>query len=90
MAQKMIDLKKINVKSQTVGTQTGYDYEFSTCISQNKRFNFYFCPIYKEYVISFNYGSCKKFIINKMMWNKMKPHFEDIDKIYGNHDTSNN
>jgi hypothetical protein len=61
MAQKMIDVKKMTVKSITVGTQTGYDYEFSTCISQNKRFNFYLCPIYKEYVISFNFGSCKKF-----------------------------
>ena len=42
--------------------------------------------IYKEYVISLSYGSCKRFIINKAMWNIFRTQFESIDKIYGNHD----
>jgi hypothetical protein len=86
MAQKMLDLKK---KMINTSTQTGFDYEFSTCISQNKRVNFYYCNIYKEYVISFNYGDCKKFILNKSEWNKFRVHFEIIDKIHGNYAARN-
>ena len=83
MAQAQIDKVNLNKKKcKSTSTQTGYDYEFSLCLGNAKRVRFYYSESYKDYVISFNYGSCKKFIINRAMWHLFKNHFEEINKIF--------
>lgn len=87
MAQKMIDLKR---KKLDACTQTGYDYEFTHCLSTNKRINLYHSKCYNDYILSFNYGSCKKFVINKSMWNKFREKFNQIDFVLGYKNDSTN
>jgi len=81
MTQKQVDFYKLK---KNISTQTGYDYEFSLCLSNAKRVRFYYSENYKDYVISFNYGSCQKFIINRAMFKRFRTHFDIINKIYGN------
>lgn len=63
-------------------TQTGFDYEFSQCLSKNKRVRFYYSENYKDYVVSFNYGLFTKFVINRASWKRFKSQFEIINKIF--------
>lgn len=90
MAQAQIIEKYKKIQNHnTVATQTGHDYEFNICLSKSKRAHFYYSDIYRNYVISFNYGTCKKFILNKTDWNIFREDISTIDKIFGNYDRNN-
>ena len=41
---------------------------------------------YKSYVVSFDLGSSKKFIINRDKWMVFRNHIEEIDEIMTNNE----
>ena len=87
MAQKMIDLKREKQRIlNTVSTQTGELFEFCLCLSKTKRARLYYSDAYNEYVLSFSFGNCKKFIISKSMWKILREKITHIDYVlnYGN------
>jgi hypothetical protein len=85
MAQKMLDeynakILKLNSKS----TQTSDDHELCITLSKTKKIHLYKSKAYKSYVISFDLGSSKKFIITKEKWLLFRNHIEYIDEIMTN------
>ena len=86
MAQKMLDLVSFKMPKKTyeVSTQTGDLYEFVLCLTNTKMARLYYSESYNEYVLSFNYGSCKKFIITKQMWKVLRNKIGAIDKVLNN------
>lgn len=77
----------MNMKSKkisTTGTQTGDFIEFYDNISKNKNIHFYYSKLYSDYVLSINFGNCKKYVINRKMWLKFQKHFTFIDYVYFN------
>jgi hypothetical protein len=82
MAQKMVDLynlkhKKINSKA----TQTSDEHEILITLSNTKKIHLYKSKSYKSYVVSFDLGFSKKFIINKDKWLLFRSHIEELDEI---------
>ena len=85
MAQKMIDLMKDSKKKiKTVATQTGINDEFCIYLTNNKTIRVFYSKSYKQYVISFNFGNCVKYIITQDMWFIFKNHFDKIETIFKN------
>ena len=85
MTQKQIDeynlkIQKLNTKS----TQTNDDHEICITLSDTKKIHLYKSKSYKSYVVSFDLGSSKKFIINKEKWMLFRKHIEEIDEIMTN------
>ena len=79
MAQAMIDLRK---KYSTISTQTNEDDdEFCVYLNKNKTFRVYKSKSYKSYVLSFNFGNFKKYIITKPMWGIFRKNIPKIDRI---------
>ena len=77
MAQKMLDLKNYKIN---VSTQTGEINEFCVYLSSCKILKLYYSKSYKDYVLSFNFGKSKKYIITKSMWKIL---YEFLPKING-------
>ena len=72
----------INRKYKNCGTQTGVDDKnLFIYLTNKKTARIYFCESYKDYVLSFNFGTSKSFIFTKCMWEKFKKHFKSIDDI---------
>ena len=70
MAQAQIDLlKSIHIKND----------EFIGYLSNSKFFKIYYSKVYKDYVISFNFTNCKKFVITRSMWKNFKRFIGIID-----------
>ena len=80
MAQRMIYLSKL----RHVSTQTDDKKDFMFFLSDYKFVRIYKSRAYKEYVISINFGKCKKYIITKSMWQIFKSYFDQIDGALGN------
>lgn len=79
----LMDHYRENVVKKSVSTQTGHreSMEFQISLSENKRARIFYSKSYKEYVLSFNYTNCKKFIVSKSMWKIFRIHFNRIDSI---------
>ena len=80
MAQAMLDAKKKNF-TRTIASQTGEDTEFCIQLSNSKSVQLYYSKSYKKYVVSFNFGNYKKYIITKQMWLVLRKFIPQIDLI---------
>lgn len=80
MAQAMLDAKKKNY-TRTIASQTGEDTEFCIQLSKSKSVQLYYSKSYKKYVVSFNFGNYKKYIITKQMWLVLRKFIPQIDSI---------
>ena len=70
MAQAQIDLlKSLHNKND----------EFIGYLSHSKFFKIYYSKVYKDYVVSFNFTNCKKFVITRSMWKNFKRFIGIID-----------
>lgn len=72
----MLDAKKFK---RSIATQTGDDSEFCIKLSNSKSVNLYYSKSYKQYVLSFNFGNYKKYIITKQMWIILRKFITNID-----------
>ena len=77
MAQALIDKLK-NLK--TISTQTS-DKELEIQLSHSKIIKVYYSKSFKEYVVSFNLGNSKKFVISRAKWLYLRKFLDKIDKI---------
>ena len=82
MAQKQLEKLNFKLKTTEQYTQTGDIYEFIICLSKTKRARIYFSESYKDYVLSLNYGTCKKFIITRSMWKILQTKLDLINHIF--------
>lgn len=82
MTQKQVDIYLAQLK-KSVSTQTGHRecQEFQLSLSDHKRLRLFYSKSYKDYVLSFNYTNCKKFIISKSMWQILRPYLNKIDRV---------
>ena len=71
-------------KLKTKSTQTNEDHEITITLSDTKKIHLYKSKSYKDYVVSFDLCSSKKFIINRAKWLVFRNHIEEIDKIMTN------
>lgn len=89
MVQREIDVVRDVLKlleegsKKSISTQTGEQEleEFQLSLSENKRARLYYSESYKDFVLSFNYTNCKKFIVTKPMWKVLRPYLNKIDSI---------
>jgi hypothetical protein len=87
MAQAMITQNKFVIsnnkkKYTTISTQTdNLSKEFCVYLAKNKTLRVYNSKTYKEYVLSFNFGNSKKYIITKSMWKLFRNYVPQIDEI---------
>ena len=85
MTQKQIDDFNLKIqKYNTKDTQTNDDHELCITFSDTKRIHLYKSKSYKFYVVKFDLGSSKKFIINKEKWMLFRKNIEEIDEIMTN------
>lgn len=87
--QKVIGLPTENpsksIKKVTVAIQTEENSpELFFNISKNKNVHLYYSKTYKDFVLSFNFSNCKKYIITKDMWKFFKFHYSKIDQEMSN------
>ena len=80
MANQMI----LNRKYKNIGVQTGDDNELYFYLTEKKTVRVYYSSVYKENVISFNFGTSKNFIFTKLMWKAFQPYFNQINSILNN------
>lgn len=78
MAQAMLDRLKVK---KDIATQTGDLHEFQINLSENKNIRVYYSKTYKSHILSLNFGNCKKYIITKPMWKKLRVHLDRINNI---------
>jgi hypothetical protein len=81
MAQKMLDIKKNSYATKYTQTVEVDDGEFCVYMSHNKLFRVYFSKSYKQYVLSFDFGNFKKYIMTQSMWIIFRKHIQNIDKV---------
>jgi hypothetical protein len=67
--------------TKTISTQTGETNDLYIYLENKKTGRLYFSPVYKEYVLSINFGTAKSFIFTKLMWKKFRTFIPTIDKI---------
>jgi hypothetical protein len=48
-------------------------------LSKSKKFRMYYSKSYKDYVISFNFTNCRKFLISRSMWKIFRKYINIID-----------
>jgi hypothetical protein len=77
MAQALVDKLKY---LKTTSTQTS-DKELEIQLSHTKIVKVYYSKAFKEYVVSFNLGNSKKFVISRSKWFFLRKYLETIDKI---------
>lgn len=80
MAQKMVDEWKKR-QYRNVAVQTGDFEEFKLNFSNFKSVRLYYSMAYKDFVLSFNLGNSKKFILTKTMWKLFRNYLAHIDKV---------
>lgn len=76
MAQAQLDRIKFQ---KNVAIQTGDRNELTINLSKTKTFRMYYSKSYKDYVISFNFTNCRKFIISRSMWKIFRKYINIID-----------
>ena len=88
MTQKQVDFYNNELKSKinhrSSSTQTGEENEISFHLENKKTARIYYSTAYKDKVLSLNFGSSKSFIFTRLMWNKFKTHFDEIEKTLNN------
>jgi hypothetical protein len=84
MAQKMVYLHNLSKNKIDANTQTNDSKDFQFSLSNFKFVRVYKSKSYKDYVISLNFGKCKKYKITKSMWNKFKKFLPQINDTLGN------
>ena len=93
----MIDLNKIKNKykniikyknSSTQTANTKNSDELCVYLTKNRTFRIFNSKSYKEYVLSFNFGNSKKFIITKIMWRKFRRYIPYIERVLLNYEKS--
>jgi hypothetical protein len=85
MTQKQIDEYNLKIqKSNSKATQFNDDHEICITLSDTKKIHLYKSKSYKSYVVSFDLGSSKKFIINKEKWMLFRKRIEEIGEIMTN------
>ena len=77
MAQALIDKLK---HLKTISTQTN-DKDLEIQLSHSKIIKVYYSKAFKEYVVSFNLGNSKKFVISRAKWLYLRKFLDKIDKI---------
>lgn len=85
MAQKMIDLKKLEkVENQSIQTQTETikTPEFHIQLNKNTFLKFYRSRIYKDYILTINSNKTKKIVITKPMWQIIRAQIAQIDGAF--------
>jgi len=84
MAQQQLDKIgfKIKNKHSDVTTQTGDIYGFVIYLTGNKIARVYYSEAYKDYVLSFNYGTCKKFIVTRAMWKIIMNNMQQLNNVF--------
>ena len=82
MAKAMLYRNKKYASVYTQTTQTNEDdKEFCIYMSKNKTFRLYKSKAYKSFVLSFNFGNFKKYIVSKSMWLIFRKYINQIDKL---------
>jgi hypothetical protein len=76
MAQAQLDRIKFQ---KNVAIQTGDRNELTINLSKTKTFRMYYSKSYKDFVISFNFTNCRKFIISRSMWKIFRKYINIID-----------
>ena len=74
MAQAQVDQIKF-LKNLAVQK----DNEMTINLSKSKKFRMYYSKSYKDYVISFNFTNCRKFLISRSMWKIFRKYINIID-----------
>ena len=64
-----------------IGDNAKLKTDLSGTLSKTKKIHLYKSKAYKSYVVSFDLGSSKKFIITKEKWLVFRNHIEYIDEI---------
>ena len=92
MAQIMIDnFRKSKLKHKTktrdIQTPTGDPFEYFFNLNDFKNVRVYYSESYKDYVLSINFGKCKKYILTRKMWYIFQLHYSILDNIFKSTDT---
>lgn len=92
MAQIMVDnFKKSRIKqkmrTRDTQTQTGDPFEYFFNLNDFKHVRVYYSESYKDYVLSINFGKCKKYIITRKMWYIFQLHYSILDNIFNSTET---
>ena len=80
------NVEKLSNSSQTiyntnsVAVQTGINDDLSITFSHSKKIHLYYSKSYRDYVLSFNLGQSKKFIITKKKWMLFRKYLNQIDE----------
>ena len=76
MAQAQIDRIKF---LKNVAVQKDNNNEMTINLSKSKKFRMYYSKSYKDYVITFNFTNCRKFLISRSMWKIFRKYINIID-----------
>jgi hypothetical protein len=82
--KKMIENNMSIPIKKSVAVQTGFNNDLSISLSHSKKVELYYSKSYKEYVLSFNLGKSKKFIITKKKWQYFRQYLSQIDETLTN------
>jgi hypothetical protein len=69
-------------KKRIIGIQTREDCELFFFLTNKKSAKVYFSSVYKDIVLSFNFGNSKSFIIDRTSWYILKNNFHEIDQRF--------
>ena len=74
--------KEVNLRINSISTQTEeIDHDLTVELEPTKTITLRKSKFYKDYVVSFNLGASKKFIINKQGWLLFRNHIKEIDRV---------
>ena len=74
--------KEVNLRNNSKETQTGeIEQDLLIVLEPFKKITLRKSKFYKDYVVSFNLGTSKKFIINKEAWLIFRKHLTLIDEV---------
>ena len=85
MTELQVQLFKLGLKNcknqKSVSTQTGETKNIFIYLENKKTIRTYYSSVYKEHVLSINFGTAKSFIFTKPMWKKFRKNIDLIDEI---------
>ena len=74
--------KEVNLRNNSKETQTGeIEQDLLIVLEPFKTITLRKSKFYKDYVVAFNLGTSKKFIINKKAWLIFRRHLTLIDEV---------
>lgn len=81
VVEKYLELEKdFNVLQKTTINSSTKQIHTTYYLTNNKTVKFYKSNVYKERVVALSISSSKSFIINKEIWNKLKPLLPKVEK----------